>query len=77
MAEWKYSFTIFTSALDGNECYLHALVTLQTHPTPKERAYDIHCVGGWVSPGAGLEISLALSGNQTPAGQTIVCHYTN
>jgi hypothetical protein len=51
MREWRYSYTILTSVLDGSE------LSASRHDrfTPGGRAPGIHCIGGWVGPRAGLD----------------------
>jgi hypothetical protein len=51
MGEWRYNSTFSTSALDGGEWLSSPLSRF----TPGERAPDIHWIGGWVCPRAGLE----------------------
>jgi hypothetical protein len=48
---WRYSSTLFTSALDGGEWS-------RSRPgrfTPEKRAPDAHWAGGWVDPRACLD----------------------
>jgi hypothetical protein len=43
--------SLLTSALDGGKWS----ATRSGRFTPKERAADIHCIGGWVDPRDGLD----------------------
>jgi hypothetical protein len=63
----SYSFT--TSALDGGV----VSVTPRLRLTPEERTPGIYCTGGWVGPGAGLDI-LNLD---RPAVQSLARHYSD
>jgi hypothetical protein len=50
--ERSYNSTVMTSALDGGEWLASRLI----HVTPGEVAHGTHSIGGWVGPGAGLNV---------------------
>jgi hypothetical protein len=78
MEEWKYiAPTFFTSALDGSEWW----ASRPGRFTPGERAPNIHVIGGWVDPRAGLDAmekrNLAPAGIPTPAVQPLAGRSTD
>jgi hypothetical protein len=82
LGEWRYRSThSVTSALDGGEWS----ASRPERFTPRERAPDIHWIGGWVGPRAVLDAVVKRkiprprreSNPRTPIVQPVAQHYTD
>jgi hypothetical protein len=77
MGEWRYSSIFLDLATDGGEWS----VSRTCRFTPRESDLGTHCIGGWVSPGVGLEAveerKSYIAGNRTRAVQPLARRYTD